>query len=405
MKCNQWTLALLGAGLISLPSVTNAEEKPNSIVTALSSTTLSGYVDTSAEWNPGTGNQNLPPYAFSSGKADGFNLDVVKLTLEKPVDPTDNWGAGYKVDLVMGPDANALGTSSDFNNADFGVKQAYVALHAPVGNGLDFKLGVWDTIIGYEVFEAGNNPNFTRSWGYTIEPTTHTGVQATYVFCEAFSATVGIANTFGPTINGRALNNDGTQRESYKTYMGSVTFTAPTNMSFLAGSTLTACIINGWNAAVPQGDDTHYYVGGTMNTPVTGLKVGFAFDDLDARAAQGETWTVGGYVAFQATEKLSLYGRAEYLRDRGNQKVFTKTVLTDPTDPTSGVTVPTNPDKVVSLTGTVQYDLWKNVLSRLEVRWDHSASGQGVWGSTVAGTGTGNERNAVVLAANVIYKF
>jgi hypothetical protein len=24
----------------------------------------------------------------------------------------------------------------------------------------------------------------------------------------------------------------------------------------------------------------------------------------------------------------------------------------------------------------VQYDLWKNVLSRLEVRWDHAANGQ-----------------------------
>jgi len=404
MKCNQWTLALLGAGLVSLPSVTNAEEKPNSIVTALSSTTLSGYVDTSAEWNPGTGNANLPPYAFSQGKADGFNLDVVKLTLEKPIDQTDNWGAGYKVDLVMGPDADVLNTSSTGSSADFGVKQAYVALHSPVGNGLDTKIGVWDTIVGYEVFEAGNNPNFTRSWGYTIEPTTHTGVQSTYVFCEAFSATAGIANTFGPTINQRALNNRGTQRESYKTYMGSVTFTAPTNMGFLAGSTLTGAIINGWNSGVNQFDDTHYYAGGTINTPITGLKVGVAFDDLKARAAHGETWTVGGYVAFQATEKLSLYGRAEYLRDRGEQKVFVKTVP-DPTDPTATITVPSNPDKVMTLTGTIQYDLWKNVLSRLEVRWDHSLTGTGVWGSTDAATGTGNEKNAVVLAANVIYKF
>ena len=74
MKCNQWTLALLGAGLVSLPSITSAEEKPNAIATALSSTTISGYVDTSAEWNPGTGSQNTPGYAFSQGKADGFNL-------------------------------------------------------------------------------------------------------------------------------------------------------------------------------------------------------------------------------------------------------------------------------------------------------------------------------------------
>src|SRR6185369_6900281 len=110
---------------------------------------------------------------------------------------------------------------------------------------------------------------------------------------------------------------------------------------------------------------------------ITGLKVGVAFDDLKARAAHGETWTVGGYVAFQATEKLSLYGRVEYLRDRGEQKVFVKTVELTPGDPTTAVTVPTNPDKVMTLTGTVQYDLWKNVLSRLEVRWDHSLTGTG----------------------------
>src|SRR5256714_5301750 len=224
MKYYPWTLALISAGIISLPSVTNAEEKPNSVLTALAATTISGYVDTSAEWNPGTAHGALPPYAFGgAAKADGFNLDVVKLTIEHPIDPADVWSAGYKVDLIAGPDANSLGTQSIFGSGshatpgDFGVKQAYVALHAPVGNGLDFKLGVWDTIIGYEVFEAGNNPNFTRSYGYTMEPTTHTGVQVSYQFCEFFSANFGIANTLGPTINGRAPS------ESYKTYMGSFT--------------------------------------------------------------------------------------------------------------------------------------------------------------------------------------
>jgi len=403
MKCNQWTVALLGAGLVSLPSISSAEEKPNSIVTALSTTTLSGYVDTSAEWNPGTGSQNTPGYAFSQGKADGFNLDVVKVTLEKPIDQADNWGAGYKVDLVMGPDADGLNTSSTGSSADFGVKQAYVALHSPLGNGLDTKIGVWDTIIGYEVFEAGNNPNFTRSWGYSMEPTTHTGVQSTYVFCESFSATAGVANTFGPTINQRPTNNDGSYRESYKTYMGSVTFTAPTNAGVLAGSTLTGCIINGWNSALGgQNSETHYYAGGTMNTPVTGLKLGAAFDYVDARIQDADTWALAGYIGFQATEKLSLYGRAEYMK---NQKFFTKTVDLVPGDDTTATAVPTAPRKVVTLTGTVQYDLWKNVLSRVEVRWDHSVSGEGVWGNTIPGTGIGNEKNAVVLAANVIYKF
>src|SRR5437667_12460936 len=108
MKCNPWTMALVGAGLVSLPAVIQAEEKPSSVMTALSSTTLSGYVDTSAQWNFGTGNANLPPYAFGgSSKADGFNLNVVRLVLEKPTDTTaDAWSAGYKADLLFGPDAD-----------------------------------------------------------------------------------------------------------------------------------------------------------------------------------------------------------------------------------------------------------------------------------------------------------
>src|SRR5215471_1124421 len=113
MKCNPWTLALIGAGVVSLPAITQGEEKPSSVMTALSSTTISGYVDTSAQWNLGSGNANVPTYAFGgTSKADGFNLNVVKLALEKPVDVADTWGSGYKTELLFGPDANTLNTVS-----------------------------------------------------------------------------------------------------------------------------------------------------------------------------------------------------------------------------------------------------------------------------------------------------
>ena len=259
MKCNAWTLGLLGAGIITLPSIVRAEEKPSSVLTALSATTLSGYIDTSAQWNMGTGDANVPNYAFGGpSKADGFNLNVVKLSLEKPIDTAETWAAGYKVDLLFGPDANLLPTQSTGVAADFGVKQAYVALHTPIGNGLDFKLGVWDTIVGYEVFESINDPNVTRSYGYTMEPTTHTGVQASYQVSETLTATAGVADTFGSTINGRAFlngatsaNTEGPKAESYKAYLGSLIFTAPTNWGALSGSTLCFCVINGFNASSP----------------------------------------------------------------------------------------------------------------------------------------------------------
>src|SRR5258706_13072103 len=58
MKCNQWTVALIGAGLVSLPAVTHAEEQVNQVLTALSATTLSGYVNTAAQWVARTGKNN-----------------------------------------------------------------------------------------------------------------------------------------------------------------------------------------------------------------------------------------------------------------------------------------------------------------------------------------------------------
>ncbi len=389
MKLNAWTLGLLSVGLVSLPAILKGEEKPSSVLTALSSTTLSGYVDTSAQWNMGTGDAFVPAYAFGGpGKADGFNLNVVKLSLEKPVEAADVWGAGYKVDLLAGPDANLFGSQSTGVGADFAVKQAYVALHAPIGNGLDFKMGVWDTIIGYEVFESINDPNVTRSYGYTIEPVSHTGIQATYQLSSAVSTTVGIANSFGPVINQRAFP---LRAESFKTYMGSITFTAPTNWGVLSGSTITGCIINGFDAGIgPVGkDQTSFYVGATVNTPITGLKVGACYDYLGVptQALGGSSYAnaVGLYASYQLTEKLSVYGRGEY--------ASSDTLLP------SGANI-IGAGKIFETTATLQYDLWKNVLSRIEFRWDHAADDSAAYGGVPP-----TKSNSYILLADVAYKF
>ena len=396
MKFNKWTVGLAAVGVVSLASAARAEEKVSTVMTALSSTTLSGYVDTSAQWNFGTGNDRLPAYKFGgSSKADGFNLDVIQLRIEKPLDETD-WAAGYRVDLWAGPDANTLGTQSVFGGtkttSDFALRQAYVALRMPCGNGIDWKVGVFDSIIGYESVESGNNPNYTRSFGHSIEPQTHTGVLASYRFNDMISASGGIANTIGPTINGRS------NVESKKTYMGSIAITAPDSWGFMSGSTWYAGAVNGFSSDKYGDTQTSWYVGGTLATPVTGLKLGASFDILDLHT-HGETWSVAGYASYQATDKLSLHLRGEYLRDRGEQKFFTS----DFADPLAS----TNPDRSLALTATAQYDLWKNVITRLELRWDHSLSGQQTWGvdNTASLTDPGTLRNEFMLAANIIYKF
>jgi hypothetical protein len=393
MKYNAWTLALVGAGIISLPAVVQAEEKANALLTTLSSTTISGYVDTSAIWAPGSGSAYIPGRAFDGGegnlggnKLDGFNLNVVKLSIAKPLDESE-WAAGYGVDLLFGPDAYLYNTSANAlgSAGDFSIQQAYVALRAPVGNGLDFKMGTFSTLIGYEVFEAGNNPNYSRSFGWQLEPTQHTGLIASYVVSENISLSGGVANTHLAYIN---LRNP--RSESAKTYMGAVTLTAPKEgMGFLGGSTLTLGVVDGFSGN--EKDTTSLYAGTAIATPVQGLTVGAAFDYREDGAnslTPGDNWAyaVGLYASMQATEKLKLNLRADYTE--GSDGTFY--------DAGAG-TVSDEQNELGALTFTADYSLWANVLSRFEVRWDHSFSSDAY--------DSGADQDIVTLAANFIYKF
>ena len=400
MKYNAWTLALIGAGVVSIPAVSHAEEKgTNAVLSALSATTISGYVDTSAQWNPGTGNANLPYYTPNgvqgASKADGFNLDVVAITLNKPVGEGE-WGAGYNATLLFGPDATGYNPSAGTIGSDFSLKDAYVDLRAPLGNGLDLKLGTFAEILGYEVYETGNNPNYTRSYGYEIEPLALTGLLAAYQFSPVISAQGGIANTWSTGINNRS---DPPKAESYKAYIGGVTLTAPDSLGFLAGSTLAGGVINGFDAGASQATKTSFYVGGTMKTPLKCLSVGIAYDYVALANANtidpgtGDTVIHNSgyqnasalYLLWQATEKLTFNTRGEYF----SQSQYLVS---------SGM-----PSQAFAVTETVQYDLWKNVVSRLEFRWDHSASGQDAYGGTQPGSPS--LKNAFLVAANLISKF
>jgi hypothetical protein len=407
MKFNKWTVGLAAVGVVSLASAARADEKAmNAVQTAVAGTTISGYVDVSAQWNLGTGNNYVAPVKFqNTQKADGFNLNVVQLTIAKPLDESE-WAAGYHVDLWFGPDADVLGTRQQSNYGgylaapNFAVRQAYVALRLPVGNGIDLKVGAFDSPIGYESVESGNNPNFTRSYGHSIEPQTMTGVLATYRFADVVAASVGVANTVGPMINQRAFyqnsntqNADGRMAESYKTYMGSIALTAPESLGWIAGSTLYAGVVNGFNEGEnPYGNNsnieeptTSYYVGATLATPVTGLKFGAAMDYLQiAHWGPGfdHEFAVALYASLQATEKLSLHLRGEYWDDNAGLYSY---------------------NQFYAVTATAQYDLWKNVISRIEFRWDHAAHYKEFGGNP--NTSIGLKENAFMLAANIIYKF
>jgi predicted porin len=402
MKVNKWTLGLAAIGLVSLaPAVLaqTAAQQQTPLLTSLSATTISGYVDTSAVWNPGTGNYNVAPYAFNSQeKQNGFNLDAVDIKLSKPMEQ-GKWSAGYVAELSYGPDAEAIDAGA------YPIRQAYVDLGIPIGNGLELKLGRFDNILGYETSDAMNDPNWTRSYGYTFEPTEHTGLLASYKFADWMGLQVGAVDevtTFGDA-NFRS--------ESRRGVISLLTLTAPDNWGFLKGSAFYAGLDYG-PGAIPGGGSKNiveWYVGSTINTPLTGLSLGAAWDSISdtdvADIDAGSFNSIAGYLSYKFNDKASLNGRIEY----ADGTALCYQAFTDnPTVPLGTM------DKVVALTGTFEYDLWANVISRLEVRWDHNAGNIGhhpnsdaFGGEAPAGTlgSLPTKNNEVMIAANVIYKF
>lgn len=394
---NKWTQVLMTAGLISLPAIAQADEAaaPSSVLTSLSSTTLSGYVDTSAVWKFGTGNANMPGRVYDGPDVqDGFNLNVVSLSLTKPLEEGE-WSAGYNVQLLFGPGATKRGTGSLIGGgSDVAFNEAVVLLRVPVGNGIDFKIGQFGTYNGYEAYDTYKNPNWSRSYGFYIESSAHTGVSASYKVSDALSFSVGVGNIAG-------FNNQvdaKTSVESKKAYLGIVTLTAPESMGFLKGGSLSAgytygdAISSGTVSGAPIGtrySQGNLYVGGSIPLPVTGLSVGAAYDYTSGSAfANSYANALAGYLVWQATEKLKVNGRIDYAW--GSNGTF-------------GYGSVDGKNELIALTGTVDYSLWKNVISRVELRWDRALTDDTPFGGKVAGIG--RDENAVSLAMNVIYQF
>jgi hypothetical protein len=387
MKINKWTLGLAAVGLVNLAPAALAQQAATAqnspLMTALSATTISGYVDTSAVWNPGTGTANVAPYAFNAGKQNGFNLDAVDLKLSKPLEE-GKWSAGYVAELSYGPDAQGIDAGA------YPIRQAYVDLGVPVGNGLELKLGRFDNLLGYESSDAMNDPNWTRSYAYTFEPTEHTGLLASYKFAEWISAQAGIVDEVS------TVGSVNARYESRRGFISLLTLTAPESWGFLKGSALYAGLDYGPGAA---SDMTEWYVGATVNTPVKDLTVGVSWDNIsDANVGGidgGSFDSIAGYISYKVTDKATISGRAEY----ANGSALSALESAVNTGTPFGTL-----NKAIEVTGTFQYDLWQNVISRLEIRWDHNAGGVGpAFGGETTGVPVKN--NEVLIGANVIYKF
>lgn len=393
------------------------------VETAKPGIVLSGYVDAGYSYNF-NGDAAVPTRFGTDGNASGrgsnFNLNAFKLALEKPLSTKNEFSAGFRADLIYGDDAAALSGTNANGALSYGavssdnvlVEQAFVQLNAPVGNGINFKVGKFVTPLGYEVIERPANPNITYGnlFVNTI-PLYHTGVLAAYKFNDIVDAKVGIVNgansdqqnQFGAATTG-VSNGVG--------LLGTVNVTAPGGNANIQNGVFLALdpnpISNGsfTTLAVSEAPTWVYDIWGTWSPKFNSkLTLGFNGDlgenSVNIAGISGSD-TFGGaavYAKYQFTKLFSLATRTDWLHTSADGSKFAT--------PVAGFG---GSNDIYSFTATGSFDVFENTLLRAEYRADYGSEGVsadlGGSSTTAAGTTTRVSKGVASLVdLQVVYSF
>lgn len=180
---------------------------------------LSGYVDASYDYNyfnaPSfgalplfaaqtlNGQSILSPavavaplrYADDGIPGGGFNLNQLKVVLEKELAKENKFDGAFRFDLMLGQDAGlgvpdsveGLGTANSttfgFNSSTIFVEQAYAAFQIPAGDEhrVEIFIGKFEAPVGFEVLERPSNLNFSYGLFFNnVEPFVLVGSQVYY---------------------------------------------------------------------------------------------------------------------------------------------------------------------------------------------------------------------------------
>jgi hypothetical protein len=326
---------------------------------------------------------------------------------------------------MIGEDANYLinrGTGYNLanqqqnSNALF-LEQAYVSIRAPVGNGWDFKVGKFVSILGYEVIERPANMNVTYGLLWQQMPLYYTGVLSSYKFDDYLDAKLGVVNgsqtdnntstSFGgdgcavlaalnvtaPGGNANwsnnfqySSNNDNNTANAY--YGGSSTSTAEANNSSGTGYTF---IYNSWGNWAPKfaNDKLLFAFNALLGTESTNGQNG-----VNNNNQPGTTWFgAGAYAKYQFNDWFSLCSRGEYLGGNNPEKLYN---TTQPNTDTLALW---------EYTLTAGFNVIDNLLIRAEYRLDWGNSSVNNFNTGGAGAANTSSGPAHYAGAEVVYSF
>ncbi len=144
---------------------------------------------------------------------NSFTLNNIELHLYK--EPTEDSPIGFRATTLYGEQAQRITfvpTDGRVDDDDFTVAEGYTWWRIPVGKGVDFKFGKFATWIGYEVWEAHWNPNWSRSLLYNNAiPFTNTGLSLGYPVTDNLYFTFFFVNGWDTFVDNNKGKTFGTQ--------------------------------------------------------------------------------------------------------------------------------------------------------------------------------------------------
>ena len=294
---------------------------------------------------------------------NSFTINAFTTSIAKV--PTTEGGLvdlfGFRADILIGEQAELI-KSAGFGGDDTEIDlyQGYLNLLIPLGDtAVDFYAGKFVTLAGFEVIEARNNPNVTRSWlfGNAI-PFTHTGIRAG-VPVGPLSLTLGLNNGWDVTED----NNEAKTIEAQVAY----SYAGDTITDFWFGTT-------GYFGKEDDLDDSYRSLltfVGTMTLKdmvsfIVDVNYAWENDVLDLAGDDATWWGIAGYIVADVHPAISLALRAEMFDDQDGVRIGT---------PGTGI-------KVYEITPTISIKPFKGLIAgvryldnmewRFEFRWDHA---------------------------------
>lgn len=333
----------------------------------LSRVDVAGYVSASYVYN--ANNPADPTYAQALNQFNldhnTFNLDAADIEFSMPA--SEPGQGGFQLDINFGQNAQILGGYFNDDDELFAADNVVEIEQLNVQynwDGVLFKFGKFDTLLGYEVIDIVANKQVTQGVLFTYAiPLYHTGLLASGKFSEEWGWAAGVTNGWN---NANDLNDNkgalaqinlstGPFTTALSTYYGS---DGNTGFSSAENSTEhfneSPALVVDWTATVKATDAITVWWEANWSYQ---KDVDFLDTDtpgpFDGRELNAHWY--GGLLgaSFQVTDAMWVAARGEIFRDSKGYRI-------------------TNGDDVTAytLTGTLGYQLTDNLLARLEVRYD-----------------------------------